>query len=149
MRAGIQTVLMLTVMLLSGQGLAQAESEVRIELAGLQSVSGKIFIAVYNSRDTWLGDEAYTSKAVVIDEAREGELVTASMLLPQGDYAITVFYDVNDNGELDANFIGIPREPIALSNNARAKFGPPKYDDAVFTLGAEQVVQQIVMEKVK
>ena len=56
---------------------------------------------------------------------------------------LSVFYDRNGNGELDTNFIGIPKEPIALSNNATGKFGPPKYEDAVFTLGLEPRVQEI------
>jgi uncharacterized protein (DUF2141 family) len=140
---------LLVAVVLGGQATAENDSEVRIELAGLQSVSGKIFIAVYNEKKSWLGDDAFTSKEVVIDDAREDELVATSITLPPGEYAMTVFYDANDNGELDTNFIGIPNEPIALSNNARAKFGPPKYDDAKFTLGSENLVQQIRMEKVK
>jgi uncharacterized protein (DUF2141 family) len=41
----------------------------------------------------------------------------------------------------------MPKEPIALSNNAVAKFGPPKYADAVFTLGAEPMIQRISMKE--
>ena len=68
--------------------------------------------------------------------------------LPPGEYALSIFYDKNDNGELDTNFIGIPKEPVALSNNARPSFGPPKYKDAVFTLGDETVVQRISIESI-
>jgi uncharacterized protein (DUF2141 family) len=37
---------------------------------------------------------------------------------------------------------------VALSNNARPKFGPPKYKDAVFTLGEEPLTQSISMEEI-
>ena len=59
-----------------------------------------------------------------------------------------MFYDANNNGKLDTNFIGIPKEPVALSNNARPKFGPPKYKDAVFAVGAEPVIQRNDIEAI-
>ncbi len=119
----------------------------RVELTGLADAEGHVYIAVYDSGETWLGEETVLDRQVTIADAREGELVTAELQLPPGDYALSIFYDSNDNGELDTNFIGMPKEPIALSNNARARFGPPKYKDAVFTLGTEPVVQRISMEK--
>ena len=32
------------------------------------------------------------------------------------------------------NFMGIPKEDIACSNNAKGFMGPPKYEDAKFTI---------------
>ena len=43
-------------------------------------------------------------------------------------------HDVNDNQKLDTNWIGIPKEPVAISNNARGRLGPPKWKDAMFEL---------------
>lgn len=123
-------------------------SLLRVELSGLQDVEGNIYIAVYDSDDTWLGDDTVYEQQVVIADARDGELVWAEMHLPPGEYALSIFYDSNNNGELDTNFIGIPKEPVALSNNARPKFGPPKYKDAVFTLGEEPLTQSISMEEI-
>ena len=94
-----------------------------------------------------LGDDTVQQQRVVIEQARDGDLVRAELSLPPGEYALSIFYDRNDNGELDTNFIGIPREPVALSNNARPKFGPPKYEDAVFTLGAEPLIQHITIRE--
>lgn len=137
----------------SGFVLAQeagtvAVSTVKLVLSGLGHAAGNVYIAVYDSEDTWLGDDTVLEKKVVIADALEGELVLTELQLPPGDYALSVFYDSNNNGELDTNFIGIPREPVALSNNARPKFGPPKYKDAVFTLGSEPVIQRISIEAI-
>ena len=134
-------------------GLAIAASasdttDLKVELSGLQDVEGNLYIAVYDSDDTWLGDETVLEQRVVIADAREGELVSTVLQLPPGEYALSIFYDSNDNGKLDTNFIGIPKEPVALSNNARPKFGPPKYKDAVFTLGEEPLTQSISMEEI-
>ncbi len=128
--------------------LAQESGNVRLEVAGLQGASGDIYISVYDSSDKWLGDEVVLTRKVVIAEALEGDLVRSELNLPAGNYAFSVFYDANNNGKLDTNFIGIPKEPVALSNNARPKFGPPKYKDAVFAVGAEPVIQRIDIEAI-
>jgi len=118
-----------------------------VEISGLKDTTGNVYIAVYDSDSTWLSDTTVLSKKVAISETLDGDLVRTELQLPLGQYALSAFYDKDDDGELDTNFIGMPKEPIALSNNAVAKFGPPKYADAVFTLGAEPMIQRIFMKE--
>lgn len=125
-----------------------ASAQVQLEIEGLAAASGSIFVSVYDSPDEWLGDNTLLTREVDIESARDGELVKVTLDLPAGDYALSIFYDVNDNDELDSNWIGIPKEPVALSNNARPKFGPPRYRDAVFTLGDEPVVQRVLIDAI-
>ena len=120
---------------------------VLLELSGLGEASGDLYIAVYDTEASWLGDDTYLDKKVAIADALEGDLVRTEVVLPPGEYAVSIFHDRNNNGELDTNFIGMPKEPIAMSNNARPKFGPPKYEDAVFSVGDEQVTQKIIMNE--
>lgn len=54
--------------------------------------------------------------------------------LPPGGYAAVAFQDVNGNGKLDKNLLGIPREPYGFSNSARGSAGPPKFSAAAVTL---------------
>lgn len=61
--------------------------------------------------------------------------------LPAGDYALLVYWDENDNGLLDRNFIGIPREPIALSNQYQPK-GPPSFERARVRLAEDDSLEQ-------
>ena len=49
-----------------------------------------------------------------------------------GTYALSLYHDENNNGMLDTNFFGIPKEPYGFSNDARGTFGPPKYTAAQF-----------------
>ena len=133
----------------AAESATDARTPVRVELAGLVGASGKVFIAVYDNDDDWLSDDVYMAQEVIIEDSRDGEMVSAELLLPPGEYALTVFYDINDNGELDTNFIGIPKEPIAMSNNAKMKFGPPKYEEALFKVDLEPIIQRINIKKLK
>ena len=47
---------------------------------------------------------------------------------------IGYYIEANENEKLDNNFIGIPKEEYAFSNNARSTFGPPNFESASFTL---------------
>ena len=50
-----------------------------------------------------------------------------------GTFAIAVLHDLNDSDSLDKNRLGIPKEPLGFSNNARIRFRPPTFDEAKFT----------------
>lgn len=41
---------------------------------------------------------------------------------------------------MDSNFLGIPKEDYGCSNNATGFMGPPKYNDAKFTLSENKTV---------
>jgi uncharacterized protein (DUF2141 family) len=56
--------------------------------------------------------------------------------VPPGVYAAEAYQDANDNGILDRNWLGLPKEGMGFSNNAPMRFGPPRFDDAAFALGS-------------
>lgn len=56
-----------------------------------------------------------------------------------GAYAVAAFHDENGNGKLDTNFLGIPKEGLAASNDARGKMGPPSFDDAKLDVGKQDL----------
>ena len=60
--------------------------------------------------------------------------------LPAGEYAIQVMHD--RDGKLDTNFVGIPNEPWAFSNNSTGNMGPRKWADVKFVL-SDDVTQSI------
>lgn len=58
--------------------------------------------------------------------------------LPPGTYAIKLFLDLNGNGKIDTNFLGIPKEPYGFSNNAKGSLGPPAFEAAAFELNEDR-----------
>jgi uncharacterized protein (DUF2141 family) len=54
-----------------------------------------------------------------------------------------VYQDENANGQLDRNFIGIPKENYGFSRDAAGKFGPPGFDDAAIDVGDEVTVAKV------
>ena len=62
--------------------------------------------------------------------------------LGPGTYAISAMHDENGNGRLDT-FLGIPREGFGFSRNPRIGFGPPRFDQVRFQVGAQGGSQMI------
>lgn len=56
------------------------------------------------------------------------------------------FRDVNGNQELDLGPFGIPKEPYAFSNNAKAQLGPPKPEATRFVVQQGQNSQTITIK---
>ena len=111
-----------------------------IELNGMTSDAGAITYAVWRGPEGWLEDGAIREGSVpVVGGARNIALEG----LPYGEYAVSVYHDRNGNGRLDTGFFRIPKEPIGTSNDAPARFGPPKYEDAAFRIDRPEVTISI------
>jgi uncharacterized protein (DUF2141 family) len=116
-------------LLISAIGFAQ-NNALTVTITGIQNNSGKLMAEVYNSKGKFL-KSAYKTTSTSIKSN------TATVIfsdLPKSEYTVMVYHDENNNGKLDKNFIGMPKEPVACSNNAKGFMGPPKYEAAKFSL---------------
>ena len=57
-----------------------------------------------------------------------------------------MFHDADGDGELGTNILGIPNEGYGFSNGARGLIGPPSFDAAAITMGADDGVLSIVVK---
>ncbi|HUN92041.1 MAG TPA: DUF2141 domain-containing protein [Burkholderiaceae bacterium] len=76
--------------------------------------------------------------------ATPGSVTVVFSGLAPGSYAVSAYQDLDGNGKLNKNLLGIPTEPYGFSRDARGRTGPPSFDDAKFDLpaaGAEIVVR--------
>ena len=64
--------------------------------------------------------------------------------LPEGEYAIKMFHDLNGDGKMNTNPFGMPVEPFAFSNNAVGNMGPAKWEAARFAVRAPATTQTII-----
>ncbi len=122
-----------------------------LTVSGIKGSKGNIMIAVYNSKKTWLGDkeaDVFTSAKVVVREHIQDGKIQTGLSLPPGEYAVSVFHDQDGDEKMRTNFIGIPKDPMGLSNNAKAKFGPPKYKDARFQISEKTLAMDIELGKI-
>ena len=121
-------------------------AELRVSLSNIQQAKGSIYVALYDSEAAFLDTDKIRDKKIVSVKST-GDLDISFPNLPAGAYAISCFHDVNGNGKLDTNFLGIPTEPYGFSNNARPKFRAPNWAETKFYLNNNGVTQAIRLEK--
>jgi len=113
-----------------------------IELETLKNRNGVILITLFSNEngfpDEW--EKAFRSEIVPIT-AELGEIRLDD--IPHGTYGLAIIHDENENMELDTNFFGVPKEGYGFSNNARGRFGPPRFSDTKFTLDSDTYIHQI------
>ncbi|AOS97724.1 MltA-interacting protein precursor [Microbulbifer aggregans] len=91
---------------------------------------GSLVLQVYDSPDAF-GDFRRPAREMrYAIQAGETYLIPDA---PAGQVAVLVYVDENNNRALDRSFIGIPREPLGLSNNYQPK-GPPSFQRASFSV---------------
>lgn len=108
---------------------AQIDHVVRVE--NVDAGAGPVRVAMFN-RASWLG------RAVDAGEvAATGTSVEMALTAPgAGRYGFAVYQDINRDGRLNRNIVGLPTEPTAFSNGAVIRFGPPNFDAAAVDVSA-------------
>ena len=136
MRDRIRVFSILTVCLVSlARCLAQAAPTqlgvIHVDVVGLRNNNGQVFCALYASAEGFPKDSRKATRrntSSISDNKASCEFLG----IGPGTYAVSVFHDENSNDKLDTNFLGIPREGVGASNDARGHMGPPKFSAAQF-----------------
>lgn len=114
-------------------GYGQQVADLVVAVQDVPSDRGNLKAALFNNPEGFPGEVKKGVMMKVADiSADSTEIVFKNV--PQGQYVLAVFHDVNNNGQLDTNERGVPTEAIGLSNNPKLRFGPPKYERSVFDL---------------
>jgi uncharacterized protein (DUF2141 family) len=119
-----------------------APTTLTVTVSNIQSLSGSLQIGVFRSEAGWDGNEAINGAVVTVDEATETATIHG---LAPGDYALKMYHDVNGDGAMGTNLMGIPTEPFAFSNNAVGRFGPASWDAAMFTVSTGENSHSIAL----
>ncbi|MBW8243061.1 DUF2141 domain-containing protein [Muricauda oceani] len=115
-----------------------AQNILSIQVNNVPSDHGSVKVAVYDSDESFLSfDQVLRSDSVNADM---GSVVLHISDLPSGEYALAIFHDENDNGKLDTNWLGIPKEKVAFSKAKMKTFGPPKFKECAFTMSSDHEI---------
>ena len=107
------------------------KSSLKITVQNVQEQKGNLFVAVFKPGTSFPQGQPFEGKKVTIS----GESATVTFPVEPGDYAVAIYHDVNGNGKMDKNMLGIPKEPYGFSTNFKPKISAPKFTDCQITVG--------------
>lgn len=132
----IMGILIATLSVLANNG----GNKLTIEVKNVANTDGFIRVTLFDAEANWLKEGEL--KKVTIDNKEV--VVVEFENVPDGTYAVSVIHDQNANGDLDANFMGIPSEPYGFSNDARGMFGPASFDESMFEVKGNKKIEVTV-----
>ena len=127
--------------LFSFQTKAQLKATVSLtlEFEATKYNSGNILYGLFNSVENHMEeDKAFRD---VSGKFKDNKVKIVLNNLPKGFYSFSYCHDVNDNGEIDTNFIGIPKEPYGFSNGKKGTLGPPSFEESKFKIQNDTIIK--------
>lgn len=118
---------------------------VTVIITDLPSTTSAIKLNFYNSAEAFLKSGQAALRRIVVPKGHNKVEVQVS--LAPGEWAVALSQDTNDNGRLDRNFLGIPTEPYAFSNNIRPHLSAPKFEECKFMADGGRKVITIQLKK--
>lgn len=113
---------------------AQETGTLKIEVEGLRNQQGVVNITLFDKSDGF-PEDIENAFRISSTEVSGRKAVFEFKNLKPGDYAFAILHDEDKDGKMDKNFIGMPKEGFAFSNNYRPRAGAPSFDDARIIIG--------------
>jgi len=101
---------------------------VSMEVSNITQAKGSLRVGIFKEGNPFTGPKAKPDffKVLPITVATTQQVVVN---LPAGKYVIAVYHDLNDNGKLDKNLVGYPKEPFGFSKNFKPILSAPNFED--------------------
>jgi len=87
------------------------ENNITVEITGVTINGGNVFVQIYSNERDYRRDIPFMK--VILES--QNAIVSQEVVLPEGEYLVAAFQDTNNNGRLDTNIFGVPREPAGLT----------------------------------
>jgi uncharacterized protein (DUF2141 family) len=110
---------------------APTAAVLHVRVVNLRNSTGQVICTLFNSPVGFPSDSSEAVGQIAVSIKDNAAVCSFGGLAP-GKYALVVFHDENGNGKFDRNWLGLPKEGYAFSNNVRPVFSPPPFRAAAF-----------------
>lgn len=112
--------------------------DLTVEVSGYDKLAGTTMIGLFDNQYAF--EKGGESVAGVRQQVVDEPVKVTFKNLHEGEYAVRVFNDTNNNGKLDKNMLGIPSEQYGFSNGG-GRFGPPDFEKAKFYVTEDRTIK--------
>lgn len=136
----MKTIITFIVLAVSSIMYAQDGVTITVVFENLKSDEGKVSAALYDQATFMVAAPLKAAEGTPKDKKASLKIENVQ----PGEYGIITLHDKNENGRMDFEANGMPKEAYGTSNNVMA-MGPPNFTDAKFTVGTEDITINIRM----
>lgn len=121
---------------LTAASYAAVGQDIEVTVKNIKNDKGVLVVGLFGSAKSFTKQPLKAEMPM----AETGTLKVLFKNIQPGEYAVSIFHDANENGVLDMNFMGIPKEGFGFSNDAMGVFGPPTFTKAKFSCPETRMV---------
>ena len=119
---------------------AGAQGRVVAQITNFESSKGTCRACLFNTPASFSGEGGEPFKCVQAP-VRNKTVEAVFENIPQGDYALFVLHDANNNNKMDKNFLGIPKEGYGASKNKLPFAAAPTFNENRFVVANNTTVR--------
>ncbi len=112
----------------------------RVNIQDFRNDQGVVRVVLFDGANGF-PDNPVGSSLIKTVKIRDGKAQAVFADLKPGQYAVTLLHDEDQDGKMDKNMMGIPREGYGFSGEKVSKMRAPKFDEARFALRSDTAVQ--------
>jgi uncharacterized protein (DUF2141 family) len=124
---------------------AQA-ADLTVVVSNISSNAGSVMVGLFDSAAAFPKTVTQGVLAAAAGRDAIGRVTLVLRDLTPGTYAVSAYHDLNGNGQLDSNLMGLPTEPYGFSNTARGSFGPPSFQAASVALPTQGLAIELKVQ---
>ena len=124
---------------------AVSHSPLTLVIKNLESSTAPIIVGLYGIKNKFPDPKDQLKEYHFTPTGKD--LIAKIEDMQFGVYAMAVYQDVNSNGKIDKNVIGVPTEPYAFSNNYHPRVKAPGFDNCKFNY--DSVSNTVTMNMIK
>lgn len=128
----------ISIILLFSQIVYSQVYNLEVTVTNITTLKGVVKVGIYNTDKTFL-NEALQYKTQIVQVNEKTEKCTFTNL-PKGNYAVSLYQDVNVDGRCNLNSMGFPLEGVGFSNNYKPFLSAPDFEDCKIALQAHKSI---------
>ena len=121
-----------------------AQGELVVHIRDLSPAGGILRLGVYDEAN-YANDNSKPVASADVDISGSEMTVVLHGIRP-GDYAIQTLQDVNRDGKMQTNLLGIPQEPFGFSRDIRPGLEKPSFAAVEFAILPGENIQTIHLQ---
>lgn len=121
--------------------IEENSGSIKVNINGIENQKGQIVVMLFNTEDGFPKEVNKAYKKGYVKKFSETASYTFENV-PHGTYAVVIFHDENSDGEIESNFIGMPKEPVGASN--LTKRGKPNFKKCSIKLNSSEKILDMI-----
>lgn len=98
-----------------------------LKITNVKNPSATIHIGFYKKENNFPVQRQHAFAKEIVPR-KTGEVTITWDDVPEGEYSLAIYQDLDNSGRMKANIFGYPKEPFAFSQNFKPKMSKPKFE---------------------